>query len=152
MTRADVPIGVLLAVACLWVHWQARALQYGTEFAPGPGFAPLWLSLVVLVLAVLVALQGWRTRGVPAEPVETGGRSGLLRVAASLAGMLVMLLLIPALGLLLALLVYLLFLAFGVERLRPVTSVGVSVGTVGFIHLVFARFLGVPLPTGPLGF
>lgn len=152
MTRADVPIGLLLTVACVWVFWQATALPYGSEFAPGPGFAPVWLSLLGTIFGVLVVANAWRNRGLALAPVETGGRLGLARVAAGLGGALVMLLLVPALGLLPALLAYLVFLSLAVERLSPPLGLGVSVGTIGFIYLVFARLLGVPFPSGPLGF
>ena len=152
MTRADSPIGALLVLGCLWVLWQASRLQYGTEFAPGPGFAPVWLALIGASLSLLLALVAWRARPRSVEQPTTGGPAGLVRVGASLIAMAVLLQLVPLLGLLLALLIYLIFISLAIERLGLALSLGVSVGTVGFIYLVFARFLGVPFPTGPLGF
>jgi hypothetical protein len=152
VTRADSLIGALLLLGCLLMLWLATRLQYGTEFAPGPGFAPVWLALIGAILSFLLAVTAWRVRRLPAEQPETGGVAGLARVGASLIGLAVIIQLIPPLGLLLALLVYLIFLSLAVERLGLVTSLGVSIGTVGFIYLVFARFLGVPFPMGPLGF
>ena len=60
MTRADIFGGLLLAVffgAALWEGW---SFQYGTEFAPGPGFAPVWLSALGLLLALIIAFAAWR--------------------------------------------------------------------------------------------
>jgi hypothetical protein len=152
LTRADIPIGLLFVVACLWVLWQASLLPYGSEFAPGSGFAPVWLSLLGLLLSVLLAGIAWLQRDRARPLPESGGRGGLARVVGSLAGMLVMILLVPALGLLPAILAYLTFLSLAVERLPFALGLGVSVGTVAFVHFVFGRFLGVPFPVGPLGF
>ena len=58
MTRADIVGGLLLAAffgAALWEGW---SFQYGTEFAPGPGFAPVWLSGLGLVISAAVAFAG----------------------------------------------------------------------------------------------
>jgi hypothetical protein len=63
-----------------------------------------------------------------------------------------MLMLVPYLGYATAVLAFLLFLTFAVQRLRPVVAVAASLITVGFVYLVFVRLLGVPMPVGPLGF
>jgi hypothetical protein len=151
VTRADLPIGLLLAVACLFILWQATLLPYGSEFAPGPGFAPIWLALLGFILSMLVAINAWRQPGLPPGS-DFSDRRALARVGASTVGLFVMLALIPPLGMLLSLLLFLLFLSLAVERLQPAAAVGVSLGTVGFVYLVFQRFLNVPFPTGPLGF
>ena len=152
MTRADVWLGLLLAVACLVVLWQATALPYLSPTGPGPGFFPLWLAVIGAVLAGLIAVNARRTPGLPAGPTEHGGRAGLLRIALAAGGLVVTIALIPVLGLILAVLVYLLFLALAIERLSLPVGIGTSVGTMAFVYIVFARLLRVPFPTGPLGF
>ena len=62
-----------------------------------------------------------------------------------------MLSIVLPLGLVPALFVFLLFLTLGVQRLSLPIGVGASVGTVVFVYLVFIYFLGVPIPSGPLG-
>lgn len=152
MSRADIAIGLLLAAAYLILLWQARAFPYGSEFAPGPGFVPTWLAVLGAFLSLLVAINAWRGRRHPSFEPEMGDRPGLIRVAAALLGMVVMLQLSPLLGLILAVLVYLLYLTLVVQRLSWVVALGTSLGTTVFIILVFQRFLGVPFPEGPLGF
>lgn len=152
MTRADVPIGALLTLASLIMLWQALGLPYGSEFAPGPGFAPTWITLLGVLNGALIVVTAWRQPDLPPAPPSEGGRRGLARVAASLLGLIVMMALLPALGLLLAVLVYLLFLTVVIERLSLIQALGASLGTVVFIDVVFKRLLGVPLPAGPLGF
>ena len=152
MSRADIGIGLLLAVAYLILVWQSTFFPYGSEFAPGPGFLPLWLALVGTLLSLLIAFNAWRSRRQPAFSPDLGDRSGLVRVAAAVLGLLAMMQLIPLLGLVLAVLVYLVFLTLVVQRLRWPVALGTSLGTVLFIIAVFQRFLGVPFPEGPLGF
>ncbi|MDP8923645.1 MAG: tripartite tricarboxylate transporter TctB family protein, partial [Chloroflexota bacterium] len=132
--------------------WQAAGLPYLAPTGPGAGFFPLWLALIGVVLAVLIAITAHRTPGLPSGPTEHGGRAGLLRVALAAGGLLVMILLIPVFGLILAVLLYLLFLALAIERLSPAVGIGMSLGTIAFVYVVFARLLRVPFPTGPLGF
>ena len=152
MTRADTWLGVLLAVACLAVLWQATALPYLSPTGPGPGFFPLWLTVMGAVLAILIAVNARRAPGLAAGPTEHGGRAGLLRIALAAGGLIVTIALIPVLGLILAVLTYLLFLALAIERLSLPAGIGTSVGTMAFVYVVFVRLLRVPLPTGPLGF
>lgn len=157
MTRADIVIGLLLAAGFGAVLWEASTFQYGTEFAPGPGFAPVWLGVMGIVLGLFIAATAFRAvKGAAAQREESSEisleRAGLTRVAATLLGLVGFILLVPWLGLALAVLVFLLYLTLGVQRLSLVAGITASGGTVFFIHLVFVTFLGVPLPTGPLGF
>ena len=153
MTRADIFAGLLLAAGFGAVLWEASSFLYGTEFAPGPGFAPVWLALIGIVLSLLVVFNARQVskaggEGSQAEPLD---KRGLLRVAATLAGLVVMMIAISWLGLVTAILAFLLFLTFGVQRLSPVAALGASVATVLFVYFVFAYFLHVPIPVGPFG-
>ena len=55
MTRADIFGGLLLAAFFAAALWEGWSFQYGTEFAPGPGFAPVWLSAIGLCVSLLIA-------------------------------------------------------------------------------------------------
>jgi hypothetical protein len=156
MTRADVFAGLLLAAgfgACLW---EASSFQYGTEFAPGPGFAPVWLSAIGIALALLLTVIAIRASRQPRPSTDKApealDKAGLLRVAATLAGLAAMLAITAWLGLVPSILVFLLFLTLYVQRLSLVTGIAASVGTVFFVYVVFVLLLDVPIPSGPLGF
>lgn len=155
MIRADVIAGLLLAAGFSAVLWEASSFQYGTEFAPGPGFAPVWYGAIGIVLSLLIAgnaLRAARSRGRPTEDGPMAlDKAGLFRVGVTLIGLVVMLSIVLSLGLLPALFVFLLFLTLGVQRLSLRVGVGTSVATIVFIYLVFVYFLNVPIPTGPLG-
>ena len=59
MTRADLIAGLLLAAVFAASLWEASSFQYGTEFAPGPGFAPVWLSAIGIALSLAIAFGGF---------------------------------------------------------------------------------------------
>jgi hypothetical protein len=155
MTRADFFGGVLLSGFFGAALWEAWSFQYGTEFAPGPGFAPVWLSAIGLCVSLLIAGHGLRAmRGgegnEPAAPALEKG--GLVRVALALLGMTAMVFLVQWLGLVVSILLFLLFLTLFVQRHAVGVGIGASLGTVVFVYLVFVYFLDVPVPKGPLGF
>ena len=156
MTRADFVTGLLLSAFFGATLWEAWTFQYGTEFAPGPGFAPVWVSAIGLCVSLMIAAHGlWAMRGGQdseqrAAPVLEA--RGLMRVALTLLGLAAMVLLVEPLGLVASLLLFLLYLTFVVQRHSVGVAVGVSVGTVVFVYMVFVYFLEVPIPKGPLGF
>jgi hypothetical protein len=156
MIRADIIGGLLLAAGFGAVLWEASTFQYGTEFAPGPGFAPIWLSVIGIVLALVIAGYALQRARSPAGAPDDGpgplDRPGLARVGATLAGLVGTIALVPWLGLVLSIFAFLLYLTLVVQRLSLLAGIGASVGTVFFVYLVFVRFLGVPIPSGPLGF
>jgi hypothetical protein len=156
MTRADFAGGLLLSAffgAALWEGW---SFQYGTEFAPGPGFAPVWLSATGLCVSLLIAAHGFaamrggeRSAERAAPALETWG---LVRVALTLLGLAAMVLLVQPLGLVASILLFLLYLTLVVQQHAIAVGIGVSVATVVFVYVVFVHFLDVPIPKGPLGF
>lgn len=155
MTRADFWGGLILTLFFGAALWEAWSFQYGTEFSPGPGFAPVWLSAVGLCVSLAIVAHGlWSMRG--SEDAKTAApepldRPGVGRVAASLAGLVAMVVVMPWLGLLLALLAFLLFLTLVVQRHSLLVGAGASLGTVIFVYFVFVHFLEVAIPKGPLG-
>jgi putative tricarboxylic transport membrane protein len=156
MRREDGVVGLILAAIFGAALWEAWSFQYSTEFAPGPGFAPVWLSAIGVVLSLTIAAGGLRaasrrTASGTASP-DRVDRSGLGRVVSTLVALVVTLALVAYLGFVTSVLLFLLFLTLFVQRLRPVVGVPVSLITVALVYVVFVRLLGVPMPVGPLGF
>jgi putative tricarboxylic transport membrane protein len=156
MTRADFFGGLLLSAFFGAALWEAWTFQYGTEFAPGPGFAPVWLSAIGLCVSLLIAAHGLRVMrgGVASDEAAAPAlaKGGLVRVAFTLLGMAAMVFLVQWLGLAVSMLLFLLYLTLFVQRHTVGVGIGASVGTVVFVYVVFVHFLEVPVPKGPLGF
>ncbi|MGQ0752663.1 MAG: tripartite tricarboxylate transporter TctB family protein [Betaproteobacteria bacterium] len=156
MTRADFVGGLLLSAFFGAALWEAWSFQYGTEFAPGPGFAPVWLSAIGLCVSLTIAAHGLRAMRSADGSEQQAARAveawGLVRVALTLLGLIAMVLLVKPLGLVASILLFLLYLTLVVQRHGVAVGVGVSVATVVFVYVVFVYFLDVPIPKGPLGF
>jgi hypothetical protein len=156
VTRADFVGGLVLSAFFGAALWEAWSFQYGSEFAPGPGFAPVWLSAIGLCVSLLIAAHGLRMlRGGEASDKAAAPaleKGGLVRVAFTLLGMAAMVFLVEWLGLVVSILLFLLYLTVVVQRLGIAVGVGASVGTGIFVYVVFVYFLEVPSPKGPLGF
>ena len=156
MTRADFYGGLLLTVFFGATLWEGSTFQYGTEFSPGPGFAPVWLSAIGVCVSLLITAHGvWAMRSserTEANAAPTLEKWGVARVLLTLLGLAAMIFLVPSIGLALAIVAFLLFLTLVVQRHSALVGIGASVGTVAFVYLVFVYALDVPIPKGPLGF
>jgi putative tricarboxylic transport membrane protein len=112
----------------------------------GTRFLPLSLGLIIAVLGGAIALRPARGRAAEA-PAGAGGR---LRIAATLAGLVLYALVFERLGFLISSSAFVaLLLVFYGERRWPVV-LAVAVGAAVATYAVFARWLGVPLPPGIL--
>ena len=155
MTRADFFGGLLLSAffgAALWEGW---TFQYGTEFAPGPGFAPVWLSVIGLCVSLLIAAHGLRAvRGGerPSRRRLRWRRGASCAWRSTLLGMAAMVFLVQWLGLVVSMLLFLLYShpvrAATRRRRRHRRELGHGRFRLPRIRL----FPGRAVPKGPLGF
>lgn len=150
--------GLLAVLMVLWL-WQASRLPYTVAGRPGPGFFPVWLSAIGLTLSLVVLVAGIRTArqprpdGEPPNPEDDprSRRTAMVRLLAALLGAVAFLMLMPILGFIVGLALYLAYLCLAVTRIRVVSAIALSQGTAAAIYLVFAVLLEVPFPTGLLG-
>jgi len=141
-------LGVAAVVVGLFALIEALRLTEDTlTGGPGPRFLPASLGLIVAVLGGAIAVRPSRDRlrGVQAGP------GAHLRIAATLVGLTFYAAVFERLGFLIASSVFvaLLLLLYGERRWLVVLVV--AVGAAGATYIVFARWLGVPLPPGLLG-
>lgn len=136
---------LLLGIGTIVAAW--LTLPYGGEFGPGPGFLPLWLG-ILLTLSALPVIWGDLRRRDRSAPLFRPETAKCLQV----------LLLIVAVFLLLPVFGFSVGLALitgGGMRLMGkhgwVSCLGTVAGTAVCIHLLFGRWLGIPLPAGLIG-
>jgi hypothetical protein len=139
LATAFAVLGLLFAV-------KAVELKYMDEFAPGAGFLPLWLALVLVALVV-----GFLVSTRTAKQMETVPPAGRKVLAVS-AGLAACVALIEWLGFAVAIAAYILYLLRGVERRSWASAVWLAAGTTSALYLIFKVWLAVPLPEGPWGF
>jgi len=144
--NADVVIATLLLV--LGTYWIAAALPLGLwrGSTPGTGFLPFWYGVLIALLSLAILSQRVRQSEPNAADYESPRKPLLilLIVAVAIAGL-------EVVGFVPSITVTMLVLFVVVERLPPGLSIVVAAGITVVLYLMFAKWLGVPLPAGILG-
>jgi putative tricarboxylic transport membrane protein len=139
--------GSALVLLGLFIMWERRVLPLGTHGQPGPGYLPLLLAILMVILGGLLVL-----RGGGAVPLRTVVWSEAPHALAILACTVFATALLERLGYRVTLVIVLGFLFGVMERLRlwqvAALTLGLSLGT----FWLFDSFLRVPLPRGGWGF
>lgn len=153
-TTDRITAALLLAFA---VAFSASALKYykwwGSD-GPGPAFMPFWLGLVMALLALMMLVKSLRLKSAEKNsgdawlPRGEGLRNMLVVLGASIA----FVVLLKVTGMILGTALFLVGLVRYLGRHRWWVCAAVAAGAAGFNWLVFAHWLRVPLPVGPLGF
>jgi putative tricarboxylic transport membrane protein len=141
-------VGLGLALVGAAAIYLASGFREGTAHGgPGTRFLPILLGVIVIVLGAVLALQ----RSPSDQPVEAPAPGGERRAIWTLGVIVAYVLAYGRLGFLLATVPFLaiLLLVYG-ERRWPVI-LAVAAGATGVSYALFAVWLGVPLPSGPLG-
>ncbi len=143
-----IALGAILLSAAVLIG--ARQYPFWARTAPGTGFMPTLLGLVGLGLGVALLVSTVRQERLGG--LDLPDRPTRVRVAGAMAGLALVIILTPVIGLLLAQTTFMLFMLLGLQRRPLVPSLATTAVTVGLIYGVFLRWLKVPLPVGPLGF
>jgi len=141
----------LLLVSC-FVMRESLELKYYTELGPGPGFFPIWLSVLMAVLAVvLFAKVTFRqVEPIPEDFFQT--RSGYLRALAICLAWIWATLMLERLGYRLTVMIFFPFLLLTLGRVRWFVIVLFTVLGSLAVHIIFTKLLAVVLPDGPFDF
>jgi len=127
---------------------------YKDRLGPGPGFFPLWLSLITLGLSLALFAQVTWSRKAPFTPGSPlpQERAGTVRIFIILGALLASVAFLDFLGFRVTLFLFLIFLplALGIRSWLLILIFSL-LGSFGVFHL-FYYWLKVPLPMGVLGF
>ena len=138
--------GSALCLLAVFVMWESRRLPLGTWHNPGPGYFPVLLAAILLVLAGLLCALG--THATPLARVgwsETSQALVILAVGAFIC------LALERLGYRLTMLTALLFLVWLVERRSFLTAATFALALAFGSFYLFDTLLRVPLPRAPFG-
>jgi hypothetical protein len=138
-----VPALVILALAA-GVFFGTAGLNYWDGATPGARFFPAALALSATVVAVVLLVA--QARGFERVEVEPLARDGALRVGATFAALVALAAGVPVVGFVPMLALFVLAVLLLILRQRLVPSLATAVIVAGFVHLVFVRWLAVPLP------
>ena len=136
--------GLLIGLAAMAEGWRIPAATATGE--PGTRLFPLLIGAIICSLSLAVVLRPERASAGGAG--EAAGRARLWGTVAILAGYTIA---FERLGFLLATPIVLGALLAGYGERRWSVIAGVSVGATAATYVVFAIWLGAPLPLGVLG-
>jgi len=125
-------------------------LPLGTLRLPGTGFFPLVLGLLLMALAATQAVR-LRLARAPEKPPAPRAEGAMRRVALFIGVVALAIVLLQPAGYVVSTLV----LMLGLLRVLGVSwgaSALIAASSALASHLVFVRWLGIPMPAGLLGF
>lgn len=140
----------------LWLILESTRLVYRTAFAPGPGFHPFWLGIILGVLSISLLVQTFRVKkdagDAGKEKPRLPGKASLGRLGLILLITLAFAFLINTLGFVLAAFLFVASLLYILEGDGVLKSVFYGIVFSGSVFLIFQYWLEVNLPKGFLGF
>ena len=131
--------GALFIAVGLWFGVQSVLLPIGTAFRMGPGYFPLVLSGILVLLGLIIFVQAMRTTS------EGVGRIAWRGIVFILAAPILFGILLRGLGFVPAIFITALVASFASAMIRPAWAVLLSAGLTAFTVLVFIYGLGLPL-------
>jgi uncharacterized membrane protein len=135
----DTVAGAAFVGAGGWFALGALDLEIGTALRMGPGYFPLILAGILVLLGVIIVVRALRNG--PGEIGRIPWR-GLLFI---LPAPIVFGLTVRGLGMVLALVIVVLLVSFASRSMRPLTAALLTLGLTAFCVLVFSFGLGLPL-------
>lgn len=135
----DAAAGVFLIIIAVIFGWQTLDLELGTSLRMGPGYFPMVLSALLLVMGVLILLKSFR--GPESEPIGTIAWRGILFI---LPAPVFFGLTVRGLGFVPALFLTTLIASQASLRMKPLPALVLSVLVTVFSTLIFSYGLGLP--------
>ena len=148
MKKAGVWAGIITLIYAIIIFQQSQSLDYSTRLGPGPGFFPLWLSGILIVLTLLYIVDSIRHDVVKVSEILPGGKASQ-NILSTVAGLILFPIVVPYLGFVISA-TMLQFIMF-VRDFKWYTALGISVGVSVVLFLGFQSLLGVSLPVNDFG-
>jgi putative tricarboxylic transport membrane protein len=146
MARRDAIVAAVALTLGATTVYESSKLPFGTIHSPGPGFFPWWTSVLIVLLALALLIQALTSRSGTAG--ERHGR--IAKVAALLIVLSGYTFLLDPLGYPLCTFLLVLFMLRAIDPQRWTVALGMAMITAVGSYVVFAVWLSVPLPRGPL--
>lgn len=148
MRKSSIITTFLFLVFALGAFNEARKLPFGRVSAPQPGFFPLILSVLLVIISVLVLGQSRKARG---EDSGAWSEMSWKKIGLALGALFTFALLFESLGYLVTTFLFVTFLMRAVDREKWRLAIAVAFSASFISYLLFGLLLKTPLPVGFLG-
>lgn len=138
INRADLTAGVLFVVIGLGFGLTALGLDMGSTLRMGPGYFPMLLSVLLVLLGLAICGNAFRQMHIAVEPYAWRGMVFILGAPVFFG------LTVRGLGFVPSIFLTTLLAALAGLKLRPVQAVLLSLAVTIFCTLVFSVALGLP--------
>ena len=126
--------------------YESSKLPFGTVHSPGQGFFPWWTSAAIVLLALVLLFQAFTSH----SSIAQQGRGRIAKVSLLLLVLFAYTFVLELLGYLLCTFFLVLFMLRAIDLQRWPVALGMAAVTAAGSYVVFATWLSVPLPRGPL--
>jgi len=132
--------GLLLAAIGLTFAIASQAYEFGTARSMGPGYLPMLLGILLMVIGLGLAAVAFVK---PGEPATGFSFRGLFCIT---GGVVLFALLVRDVGLFLAILLLAMMASLANPKFNLLKSITVGVVLAAGCSVIFVRLLGMPLP------
>jgi putative tricarboxylic transport membrane protein len=146
MVRRELIVAAMALLFGATAAYESTKLPFGTIHSPGPGFFPWWTGILIVLLSLVLLVQSLTSRS--STNREGFGRFG--KVVALLIVLAAYTFLLDSVGYPLCTFLLVLFMLRVTDPQPWAIAVGVAGITAVGSYIVFAMWLSVPLPRGPL--
>jgi putative tricarboxylic transport membrane protein len=146
MIRRDATVAAVTLAFGAAALYASSKLPFGSVRSPGQGFFPWWTSAMLFLLALILLAQALTSR--PSPVIEERGR--IANVAALLIVLGTYIFLLDPLGYPLCTFLLVLFMLRVTDPQRWTVALSIAAVSAFGSYIVFAIWLSVPLPRGPL--
>lgn len=148
MKKAGVWAGIITLIYAIIIFQQSLSLDYSTKLGPGPGFFPLWLSGILIVLTLCYIVDSIRHDEIKISEILPGGQASK-NIISTVGGLIIFPIVVPYLGFVVSATI-LQFIMF-VRDFKWYIALGFSVAVSIILFFVFQSLLGVTLPVNDFG-
>ncbi len=148
MKKAGVWAGIITLIYAIIIFQQSMSLDYSTKLGPGPGFFPIWLSGILIVLTLCYIVDSFKHDEVKITEILPGGKASQ-SIISTVGGLVIFPIVVPYLGFVVSATI-LQFIMF-VRDFKWYTALAISVVVSVILFFVFQSLLGVTIPVNDFG-
>ena len=148
MKNAGALVGFLILIFAGTLFFQALSYDYYSDYGPGPGLFPLWLSGLLIVLSIAYIIDCYKKNIIQLKDVLPKGE-GLRKIILIMVSLVVFYILAPYTGYSVAGIIMLMILF--IKEYKWYWGLGISVVVTVVLFYTFYSVLNVPLPVNSFG-